>query len=82
MICKQQVRWLAKGDVLGQRALAHSLVGIATQKNRYRFAWSSALLHRHLRQISLDSGSDRDASSAHPRTNRLGPSALGAAEYP
>jgi hypothetical protein len=29
---------------------------------------------RHLRQILLDSGSDRDASSANPRPTRLGPS--------
>jgi len=32
MIPKGQVRWLAKGDVLGQRAFVHSLFGIATQK--------------------------------------------------
>ena len=64
MIRKGQVHWLAKGDVLGPRAFVHSLFGIA--KSRYRFAWPSALLHRHLRQILLDSGSDRDASSANP----------------
>ena len=29
MIRKGQVRWLAKGDVLGQRAFIHSLFGIA-----------------------------------------------------
>jgi transposase-like protein len=28
MIRKGQVRWLAKGDVLGQRAFIHSLFGI------------------------------------------------------
>ena len=32
MIRKGQVRWLATGDVLGQRAFVHSLFGIATQK--------------------------------------------------
>jgi hypothetical protein len=61
---KGQVHWLAKGDVLGPRAFVHSLFGIA--KSRYRFAWPCALLHRHLRQILLDSGSDQDASLAHP----------------
>jgi len=30
MIRKGQVRWLAKGDVLGQRAFVHFLFGIAT----------------------------------------------------
>jgi hypothetical protein len=29
MIRKGQVRWLAKGDALGQRAFIHSLFGIA-----------------------------------------------------
>ena len=29
MIRKGQVRWLGKGDVLGQRAFIHSLFGIA-----------------------------------------------------
>ncbi len=29
IIRKGQVRWLAKGDVLGQRAFIHSLFGIA-----------------------------------------------------
>ena len=32
MIRKGQVRWLAKGDALGQRAFVHFLFGIATQK--------------------------------------------------
>jgi len=42
------------------------------RKKPYRFACPSALLHRHLRPILLDSGWDRDASLAHPRTNSLG----------
>jgi len=29
MICEGQVRWLAKRDVLGQRAFIHTLFGIA-----------------------------------------------------
>jgi hypothetical protein len=29
MIRKGQVRWLAKGDILGQRAFIHSAFGIA-----------------------------------------------------
>ena len=29
---KEQVRWLAKGDVLGQRAFIHSLFGISASK--------------------------------------------------
>ena len=32
MIRGGQVRWLAKGDVLGQRAFVHSLFGIAKSR--------------------------------------------------
>jgi hypothetical protein len=72
MIRKGQVRWLAKGDVLGQHAFVHSLFGIGTQKAVIDL---HGLLRnsRQLRQILLDSGSDRDAGSAHPRPTRLGP---------
>ena len=72
MIHKGQVRWLAKGDVLGQRAFVHSLCGIATQK-------AVIDLHDLLRYFTAiytaPSGPDRDASSAHPRPARLEPSA-------
>ena len=81
MIRKGQVRWLAKGDVLGQRALVHSLVGIATQK-------AVIDLHGLLRCFtvicdrSLWIPVQTEMPARHTPTNSLGPSLLGAAEYP
>ena len=79
MIHKGQVRWLAKGDVLGQRAFVHSLCGIATQK-------AVIDLHDLLRYFTAiytaPSGfrSGPRCQFGTPPTSSLG--ALGAAENP
>jgi hypothetical protein len=67
MIRKGQVGWLAKGDVLGQRAFIHSL-SASPPKDLHRFARPALFVDSYLRQIH---------PLYSPRVRIFGPNGLG-----